>query len=220
MSKLGQIFFLLLAVNLLAALWFLLRTDVHLQTAVDSSDASLTLVQDMSPPRTVVTPALCYILGDFDSEEEAVAAIDGTSLTYKLIVQQVAMEELARYRVRSVIAANREEAELRLSQLREVISRAAVNIDSYLVTTGPLANSVSLGLFAEQSNALNVQRILAALGEEIIVEQENPLQNRFRLLVGDLHDVEMAEERWVEQGLELRLVEPSQNLCEMIAQAQ
>ena len=220
MSRLGQIFFFLLAVNLLVGLWFSLRSDVHTQAAIAHSDNSIVLARDMPPPRAVISPPLCYILGDFDTEEEARAAIADTAQPYQLIVQPVAMDGLARYRVRSEVVANREEAVQRLSQLREVILRAAANIDSYLVTTGPLANSVSLGLFAEQSNALNVQRILAAQGEEIIVEQENPLQNRFQIVVEGSYIIEINKEKWLEQGLKLMLLEPSQNLCETIAQAQ
>jgi hypothetical protein len=226
MSRLGQLFFLLLAANLLAALWFLLRSDARPQEVGGPLESSITLVQEMPPQPAVVVPLAsvpppsCYILGDFDSEDAARAAMDGVSQSYQILVRQIAVEELARYRVRSEIAASPEDAAQRLSQLREAISRAAVNIDSYLVTTGTLANSVSLGLFAEQANALNVQRILSAQGEEIIVEKENPLQNRYQLLFVDDYLIEIGEEKWLEAGLEIGLAEPSQNLCETIAQAQ
>ena len=234
MSRLARIFLLLLAANLLLALWFVIRSDARPDARVTDSFpsdvASLMLARESGAPplrpveqvpvadELVVQPSACYLLGDFATEADARAAMEGSEQSYRLVGVQVPVEGSSRYRVRSEIAPDRDAANLRLTQLREVITKAGARIDSYLVTTGPIANSVSLGLFGSQANALNVQRILAEQGEEVIVELENQLENRYQLVFSDDYHVENNREKWILAGLEIRVSDVSQNLCETIAQ--
>ena len=232
MKWLGRIFVLLLAANLLLALWFYLRADVYPAVSLNShaqvdtvqkSELTIVLADDM-PPTLIdevgIEPAAmgCYLIGEFNSEDAALALLTEYELPYQIMVQQAPSSEPPRYRVRSQIADNREAGLEMLAELREMISQTGVSIDSYLVTTGPIANSVSLGLFSEQTNALNVQRILVNLGAEIVVEPEIQLENRYQLLVGSVYPIETNSEIIDREGLNVQLLEPLENLCEMIAQ--
>lgn len=253
MGWLARMFLLLLAANLLVALWFWLRAVGYLPGEVQLADSTyggppagyISLIDDaVLASRSEGVPAvngfgsevvvagaselvgaeidndspLCYSLGGFISEEEAKSAMEGSSQPYRILIFQVA--EGVRYRARSEVLPDREAGRVRLSDLRAAIARAGASIDSYLVTTGPLANAVSLGLFGEQENALSVQRILAEQGEDIVVEQEDQLQNRFKILSKDVYHFENNRENWLLAGYELVPVAASENLCETIAQAE
>lgn len=254
MSRLGNIFLVLAACNLLSMLWLVLRGDVRSEPIevyagahVAQPEYSLQLLQDSTFPAaggsntelmvySLATNAdapgqagaesedrddqPCYILGNFASEVDAVAAMTGSSQPYRVVARQVQQEGAPRYRVRSEVQSDREAGLLRLSRLRQAIARSGASIDSYLVTSGAIANAVSLGLFSEQSNALNVQRLLQAQGEEVVVELENQLETRFQVVLTDSYHVDVNGENWVSLGLELALFTGSENLCETIAQAE
>lgn len=254
MSRLGSIFLVLVACNLLSMLWLVVRGDEgggpiegYAGEHVVQPEYSLQLLQDNTFPAAggnntelmVYSSAAnadalsqaagesensdgqsCYILGNFASEADAVAAMTGSPQPYRVLARQVQQEGAPRYRVRSEVQSDREAGLLRLSELRQAIARSGAAIDSYLVTSGAIANAVSLGLFGEQSNALNVQRLLRAQGEEVVVELENQLGTRFQVVLIDSYHVDINGENWASLGLELTLSTGSENLCETIAQAE
>lgn len=162
----------------------------------------------------------CYMLGDFVSEADAVAAMDGLSISYRVVVREAESVSPIRYRVRSAIAPDREAGLQRLAELRRAIAETGVSIDSYLVTSGPMQNAVSLGLFNEHSNALNVQRLLQVQGEEVLVEIERSVENRFQILFQNGYPFEFNSESWDSLGLTMVRVDASENVCETIAQAE
>jgi hypothetical protein len=83
------------------------------------------------------------------------------------------------FRVQTPAFESREVAIVALEGIRESIERSSVPIDSYIVPTGPLENAISLGLFSDRANALNVQRLLADQDIDVIVEQEGRSTSRY-----------------------------------------
>jgi hypothetical protein len=102
--------------------------------------------------------------------------------------------------------------------VRSTIERAGTNIDTYLIVGGEFDNVVSLGLFSEPNNALNVKRVLEGHGYQPQIQIENRARQTREILV-ELEKDSDFEEKTLQSiqtmGLSLELVE---NLCEMIAQ--
>jgi hypothetical protein len=246
MKLLQRLLFLLLAANFLLLLWSLLRpatgdprsqvsknmpnTQISLVHISELSNSLLATHADMhSRSDLMETDAerrddslqdSCLMLGPFVSEESARIALSGERIVFGVISRSAAEQGALLYRAMIPPTVSREEALVSLSSAREAIQRIGGGIDTYLVASGPIANAVSLGLFIEPSNALNVQRLLAGEGIVVVIEPEIRAETRFWVVTYDAKVIDMLIENEYLQGLEVALAGLSENLCEMIAQAE
>lgn len=256
-----RVFFLLLALNLLYALWHLVRPAVTPQDEViQQPDAMerLVLLSEMSAPEI----ALGEIVVDEVALGESVVPEPGSDLEVVLVSDE-GVDSLAGYSSNAVVcarvgrfpsdadlerfladtvegrpyllrsreeslpplhrvflpaAADRNQALVVLADVRATIEQARANIDTYLIVGGDFDNVVSLGLFSEPNNALNVQRVLQEYGYQPQIQIENRVRQAREVLVEFEKDSDF-EEKTLEvvqtMGLSLELLE---NLCEMIAQ--
>jgi hypothetical protein len=185
-------------------------------------------VSDLSLPPGVSSDAggveqmsgACMMLGPFASEEAARVVMPVSGVSFRIESRSEAVAAVPLYRAMIPPAASRELALARQSEVRAAIERAGGRIETYLVTSGPIANAVSLGVFSEQSNALNVQSLLAAEGIDVVVERENRSEVRHWLVTDDSKAIEIMEENVNFQASAVALSRVSENLCETIAQAE
>jgi hypothetical protein len=165
-------------------------------------------------------PPYCAWMGPLEDLAQLASVFDALELGYTIERRQQPDMANPYYRVHTPKFANREIALGALDDIRASISRSGVAIDSYIVASGLLENAISLGLFAEQDNALNVQRVLAGLNVNSLVEQEVRLLTRYWIVLENTYYIEFKEEIDVALAGMTSLVSVSENLCETIAQAE
>ena len=243
MRLLERIMLLLVAANILMLLWGVVRMPAHqLQQVRDGSLASLTHLSEVQDVVVVTaSPGLaeisaesdavssdpagllferCFMRGPFDSDDAARTAMSGSDIAFSVRSVRESIAAAPLYRAMIAPSANLAEAQQRLSEVATAIERTGVVIDTYLVTTGPIANAVSLGLFSERSNALNVQRVLADQGVEVTVEPELRIATRYWVVANDADAVDIVNKNAAVPVFDVVPAELSENLCEMIAQAE
>lgn len=169
-----SVFLFLLLLNVLYALWQL-QDDKAVQSLYDSADVPL---EDLAPEIAVeslvrqgrgdssATPAsLCVNLGAFSSSEKAEQLrqrLLALSIQSKVISREVA-DTLDYWLIFPVLGGEPEGIQ-RLKLLQ------AQGIDSFLITKGPLAGNISLGVFSREDYALARQAQLQAEGYGVEVE--------------------------------------------------
>jgi hypothetical protein len=247
MKALRRLLLILIAANLLLLLWNLVRPvsgqtgQFPAQSRLDSATTLIHINEQVAPPLRVFPrasdlsllpevssgagdveqiPDACMMLGPFASEEAARMVMPVSGVSFKIESRAEAVTTSPLYRAMIPPAASRELALARQSEVRAAIERAGGRIETYLVTSGPIANAVSLGVFSEQSNALNVQSLLAAEGIDVVVERENRSEVRHWLVTNDSEAIEFIEENLNFQASSVALSRVSENLCETIAQAE
>ncbi|HAI58545.1 MAG TPA: SPOR domain-containing protein [Xanthomonadaceae bacterium] len=170
----------LLCLNLAAALWWGLHvpTRVEPPPATDPGVPGLVLLAEaevealpasaelaVAPTRMTVAP-VCLSVGPFDTPSALRRAVDALGAGVGRLQYREAQVQSSRgWRVHVPAAASRAEALARARAL------AAQGIrDYYVVTAGPGENTVSLGLFREQTNAEARLAEVKALGIEAVME--------------------------------------------------
>lgn len=203
------LFLFLLLVNILYGLWQLQdgRATRSLREAADNAveverfaadegaETQQSSIESEDPVRSA-SPQLCINLGDFDERARA------QQLRQRLLALGIQSEVTDKQAPGAVdywlvmeIVGGREDA---LAQLAVLQNR---RIDSFLITTGPLANHLSLGVFSREDYAQARRAQLEVLGFTVRVEPVNKVDTRYQVQVGVL------ARRLVDQALLARLRE-------------
>lgn len=116
----------------------------------------------------------CFEIGPFDNLVDAQNFIDSRSIQAPMApeLRRTPAPGSAVFRVYLPPQESRELAADKLEELRGAFDAHSLNIDSFLVVRGEMENSIALGVFAEQRNALNVQQQLAELGYAVTIQPE------------------------------------------------
>lgn len=215
------VFLFLLLLNVLYALWQL-QDDRAAQVLYDTADAPLeqlpstTGAQTLVPSNranTLVSPAsLCVNLGSFPSRDKA------EQLRQRLLALSIQSEVISRpvadtldYWLIFPVQGGESEAISRLKLLQ------AQGIDSFLITQGPLAGNISLGVFSREDYALARQAQLQAQGYSVEVEMLDKMASEY------LVQVDADARRLVDQSMLARMRESFPGLrhqfdpCEPVA---
>lgn len=236
---------MLVAANFLLALWLLLthqnealsKTEVsvvelvhkreagrlserqmHTILSQDTEASNIQIVNDFGAESAEAM--LCLEVGGSDGLAQFSKLLDSLPLEYNVEQLQVLDMENPFYRVKTAPYESRDVAVVSLASIRESIERSGVPIDSYIVPTGPLENAISLGLFSDQSNALNVQRALAEQDINVLVEQEGRPTSRYRIVLRTDYYIDFKEQ--IDPLIDALTLQFSavENVCETIAHAE
>lgn len=211
----------LLMLNILYALWTVLRPAPELSGAAQprSYPESLVLLGELERPLVAVepVPVYCPALGPFASESDLRAFAD-THLSgrqWRMAIDEQPLPPMSRVYVPPA-GAGLAGAAL-LASVRDTINSAGLDIDSYLVVGGDLDGVVSLGLFADQGNALSVYGQIEGLDLAVEMLAENRTRNLYSIVLTDDEGSDFTEESIaalatldVDAGI-------TEKLCEMIA---
>ena len=173
---------ILLALNVGVAAWWLIRPLPQAPALAESHDPdtpSLKLLiereaDDSSeadavaglPALDPVEPGLCYSLGPFLTQIDLRRVLRSLTPVVRRIQFRETREVIRRgYRVFMPSPGDREQA---LAMARK-LNQAGVS-DYYVVTAGDEQNTISLGLYREQNNALTRQAQIAGLGFQADIE--------------------------------------------------
>jgi cell division protein FtsN len=201
-----SVFLFLLLLNVLYALWQLQddRAEQSLYEAADKALEQLPSTPASQPAlvrrKEVVTPdaraGLCVNLGVFSTDEKA------EQLRQRLLALSVKSEVISRdvadaldYWLVMPVRGGRPEAVSRLNLLQ------GQGVDSFLITQGPLAGNISLGVFSREDYALARQAQLQALGYQVDVEMLEKTTSQY------LVQVDAQARRLVDQSMLARLRE-------------
>ncbi|UJJ32914.1 SPOR domain-containing protein [Halopseudomonas maritima] len=201
-----SLFLFLLLLNILYALWQLQSGGVRPDSLLAGEPAVSDSVS--SPPQDVVSAspaevasvseaapaALCIQLGVFDGRRQAEQLLQRL---LALDVQAALVEDevvgSTDYWLVMPVSGGSVDALARLSLLQEQ------GIDSFVITRGPLAGNISLGVFSRLDYAEARQAQLLADGNDVRVESVDKLRSQY------LVQVQPAARRLVDQSLLGRL---------------
>lgn len=237
----------LLAINLLYALWHVVRPSPSYESSVRPIEevGALVLMSELTVAAPVVAiesdmlagvallPAQESFASDTPERDQSIMICarvsqfsDDTGLEQFLqegvggrpyLLRTLEQALPPLHRVYLPAAANRAEALSLLTRVRETIEQADARIDTYLIVGGEFDNVVSLGLFGESANAANVQRILTQLGYQPQIQIENRVRQIREVLVEFEKDSDFEEKTLQVVDAMGLSVELAENLCEMIA---
>ncbi|TFH70233.1 hypothetical protein E3V39_15515 [Gammaproteobacteria bacterium LSUCC0112] len=245
MNSYRRVLLALMAGNVLLALWYLIvpaqdlelaspesyqllihrqEMEVLVKRAPEVALASMVDAQLIESENSVEPPgdsnSQCFMLGPFESEEQINNWFGDIGVEFDLRGTRVQDINAPLYRAYSPAVGGRSSASVLLSEIRDAIQRAGAQIDSYIVSSGPLENAISLGLFGDQANALNVQRILVGQRVNVLVEPELRFINHFWLVAKSDYYADFKRKIDSMPVVLSQAVSVVENLCETIAQAE
>jgi hypothetical protein len=152
----------------------------------------------------------CLAIGDFENIASANALV--TELRSQGLQARVELQEQidSEYRVYMPPFSSDTAARQTLANL------LANGIDSFLITTGDLAQGISLGVFSQQTSAFTLQEELASEGYATNI-QETVLSNTEFWIVIRSDTVSELEALWLSLLNTRASLKQSENLCQMIA---
>lgn len=180
---------ILLAMNVGVAAWWIIRPlppEPPLPAATEAETPRLVLLMEQEaegasedeggvPSLAPAEPGLCYKVGPFLTQIDLRRVLRALTPAVSRIQFRETREVIRRgYRVFLPSPGDREQA---LAMARR-LSAADVS-DYYVVTAGDEQNTISLGLYREQSNALTRQAQIQALGFEAKIEPRQEEISKF-----------------------------------------
>lgn len=198
--------------------------DLIIKRAPDTPPDSMVDAQSIAIATSIVSvnnnTSECFKLGPFESEEQISNWFGGIGVEFDVLIARVQDIDAPLYRAYTPAVDGRANAVALLSEIRDAIQRSGARIDSYIVSSGPLENAISLGLFGDQENALNVQRTLGAQRVNVLVEPELRFINHYWLVAKIDYYADFKRKIDDMPAILVQAISTVENLCETIAQAE
>lgn len=125
----------------------------------------------------------------------------------------------SQYRVFLPPAGNRFLATRVLDEVSEAISNAQLEVESYLITRGPLTEGVGLGVFTDKLAADLVQTQVSELGFRSEIEEIPRSNGEIQVVLRPPNSDQVDTAEWLELSGDRPDLTRTENLCETIAQA-
>lgn len=162
---------------------------------------------------------LCYLVGDFNSIDEADNFIDHVEIRgYLAELNPEGENSPPQYRAYLPPATNRELATITLDRLRGQLADQNLQVETYLITRGSLENAVALGVYSEIAETLRISSQLAGLGYNVEVEEIPMTSGPYQLVLAKVGFGALDIAEWLEFAGDRPDLTYSENLCEVIAQ--
>ena len=184
-------------------------------TPVSVSEAAEVAEASESP--TAAQTLYCAQIGPFRNEDDARNFANTHAQRMSLSVDIRQVPAAPDYRVFLPPFASRELATSTQETLRAAFAANNLAIDTYLVPRGELENSIALGLFGEQRNALNVQQQMLGLGYQVVVRAEEKQVSEAWVLAEDIETEAEFAQHWAQMRLTRSYIDAGEKLCETIA---
>ena len=125
----------------------------------------------------------------------------------------------SQYRVFLPPAGNRILATRALDEVSASISRAQLEVETYLITRGRLAEGVGLGVFADNLAADSVRSQVSQLGFSPEIEEISRSNGEIQVVLRPPNSDQVDTAEWLELSDDRPDLTRTENLCETIAQA-
>lgn len=191
----------------------LLNTGLMLISEYEAQAAALAL-------ENATDPTICSIVSGFTTVDDANGFILIAQEANLGALLNLSGEPLAsQFRVFLAPEANRILATRALDSVSEAISGAQLDIETYLITRGALAEGVGLGVFAAAEDAENVQNQISNLGFAAQVEEIPRSTGDIQVVLRPSNSERLESAEWLELSDDRPDLSRTENLCETIAQA-
>ena len=182
-------------------------------------NSGLTLVSEYEQ-QLAQRPALsCFTVSSFISVDDAssfIAEIGGIASDASVSLSGDPLSP--QYRVFLAPASSRGIATITLDSLSESIAAAQMEIETYLITRGPLENGIALGVFSEQASAKDTQSRVLQLGYPAEIEEIPRSTGEIRVQLQVLEQDVQENPAWLGLTVDRTDLSIVENLCETIAQ--
>lgn len=191
-----------------------LPVPVETAAAAAASNASLQPVTHGAPPEAPGAP-ICHMIGPFHEKISARQVRDRLlAIPLKVDLYQIDVPTKPVYWVYLGPMRSRQEA---LDQHRQLLGK---NIESFIITEGPLLNGVSLGFFTREESAQQLLRQRREQGYDAKLREVARTNPEMWVVFGDgeyarFDDGQLEKVRAGTSGAELR-----KSLCDVVASAQ
>jgi len=125
----------------------------------------------------------------------------------------------SQYRVFLPSEHNRSLATRKLDSVSAAVEAAQLQVETYLITRGPLSEGVGLGVFIDAEEADLVQSQLSELGYMPEIEEIPRSMGEIQVLLRSLNSNQVEGPEWLELSDDRPDLTRTENLCETIAQA-
>jgi|GEM_PF-1287864 len=159
----------------------------------------------------------CAQIGPFRTEDDAQNFVNTNAQRMSLAVDIRQVPAAPDYRVFLRPFASKELATSTQETLRAAFAANNFTIDTYLVPRGELENSIALGLFGEQRNALNVQQQMQGLGYQVVVRTEEKQASEAWVFASAIESEAVFAQQWAQMRLSRSYISTGEKLCETIA---
>ncbi len=152
----------------------------------------------------------CLAIGDFENISVSNALV--TELRQQGLQARVELQEQIESEYRVYMPPFTSDA-----AARQTLANLLGNgIDSFLITTGDLAQGISLGVFSQQSSAFSMQEELASEGYATNIQETVLSNTEFWIVINSATSTEL-EALWLTLLNSQPSLKQSENLCQIIA---
>jgi hypothetical protein len=152
----------------------------------------------------------CLAIGDFENIAVSNALV--TELRQQGLQARVELQEQIESEYRVYMPPFTSDA-----AARQTLANLLGNgIDSFLITTGDLAQGISLGVFSQQSSAFSMQEELASEGYATNIQETFLSNTEFWIVINSASSTEL-EALWLTLLNSQPSLKQSENLCQIIA---
>lgn len=162
---------------------------------------------------------VCSIVANFPSVDDAFGFMARSrDAEFGALLNLTGAELPPQFRVYIPPLSSRTLATITLDGLSAAITNAKLQVETYLITRGNLANAIALGVFAQREPAGIVVSQLKTLGYSAEI-QEIPLSTGdIQVLLRHPDSGSIDEAQWLDLSTDRPYLTVTENLCETIAQ--
>lgn len=191
----------------------LLNTGLMLISEFEAQAAAIAL--ENATDRTI-----CSIVSGFTTVDDANGFILSAQDANLSGLLNLTGEPLpSQFRVFLAPEANRILATRALDSVSAAITTAQLNIETYLITRGALAEGIGLGVFTEAEEAQSVRDQVSELGFAPEVEEIPRSNGEIQVVLRPANSDQLESAEWLELSDDRPDLSRTENLCETIAQA-
>lgn len=162
---------------------------------------------------------ICSIIGNFGTVDDARAFLaELPSQDYKAELQLTGETLAPLHRVFIPPLASLNIAAITLDGLSEALEFKGLEVESYLITRGMLANGIALGVYEQADRALEVSGQVLELGYPVEIEEIPRSSGEIQVMIEALDSLSLGSEEWLVLSTNRPGLQRTENLCETIAQ--
>ena len=190
----------------------LLNTGLMLLREFEERSAALSAENQSQSP-------MCAIIANFPTVDEAYSLMSESRNRGFSAVLNLTGEALApQFRVYIPPLSSRSIATITLDGLSEAAANAGLEVETYLITRGSLANAIALGVFARLDPAELVREQVTALGYSVQIQEIPFSTGDIQVLLRHPQFDSIGEVQWLDLSADRPYLTVKENLCETIAQ--
>ena len=182
-------------------------------------NSGITLVSEFEAQLAALPARQCFTVASFSTTDDANSFISELGdLVFDARIDLTGEALSSQYRVYLPPLTSRGIATITLDSLSESLEAAEMQVETYLITRGPLENGIALGVFSQRENAVNALEAVQGLGFAPEIEEipRSTGEIQVQLQLSELDVLENPE--WAALAAARPDLTITENLCETIAQ--